>query len=168
MTPSNRLPQWLALIGALGSMSGAAAAPDFDPSGVWQVIGYTAQDPKTGATTEPFGAKPTGMAVYTAKGHVSVLVTGRERAAPAGSGAEREAARAALLDSMYAYAGTYVMAGHTATIHIESAWQPGWVGTERVRTLTLDGEILTITTPPMLSPVDGKTYISVTRFKRVE
>jgi hypothetical protein len=117
-------------------------------------------------TTSPFGEQPTGSAIYTPTGHMSILVTARERVPPQGTGAESQAARASLLDSMYAYAGTFVMKGETVTIHIESAWQPSWVGTDKVRTMRIDGDFLTITTPPMSSPVDGRTYISVTRFKR--
>ena len=54
------------------------------------------------------------------------------------------------------------------TIHIDSAWQPGWVGTDKTRTLKLDHGMLSIVTEPMISPVDGKTYISTTTFRRVE
>lgn len=169
MNDTRRLFHWIFALVALGTSGGPVFAADLNPTGAWQVIGYTAQDAQSGTITEPFGPQPTGTAIYTAKGHMSVLVTGRNRAAAtSGSDAERGAAKGQLLDSMYGYAGSYTMNGKTVTIHIESAWQPAWVGTDRVRTLTLDGDTLTITTPPMQSPVDAKTYISVTRFKRVE
>jgi Lipocalin-like domain len=156
----------LVAIVVFGGWTNAADAADLDPAGVWMVVSYTAQDQQTGVTRFPFGEQPTGSAIYTPTGHMSILVTARERVPPKGTGAESRAARARLLDSMYAYAGTFAMKGETATIHIESAWQPSWVGTDKVRTMRVDGDFLTITTSPMSSPVDGRLYISVTRFKR--
>ena len=166
MTSKSGLVGALVAIAVLGGQTSVASAVDVDPAGVWMVVSYTARDQQTGVTTSPFGEQPTGSAIYTPTGHMSILVTGRERVPPQGNGAESQAARASLLDSMYAYTGTFAMHGDTVTIHIESAWQPSWVGTAKVRTMRIDGDFLTITTPPMPSPVDGRMYISVTRFKR--
>ena len=146
----------------------ASAATDVNPTGVWKVVDYTATDPATGVVQHPFGLNPMGSAVYTAKGHMSVFVAGSHRVPSSGTGSERAEERAALLDSMYAYTGTFTVQGNTVTIHVESAWQPDWVGTDKTRVLKIDRDILTITTAPMTSPVDGKTYVSVTSFRRVE
>jgi Lipocalin-like domain len=146
----------------------ATATTDVDPTGVWKVIDYTATDPATGNVQHPFGEGPIGSAIYTAKGQMSVFVSGSHRLPSTAAGARRAQERAQLLDSMYAYTGTYTVRGTSLTLHIESAWQPDWVGTDKTRTLKIDHDILTITTPPMTSPVDGKTYISVTSFRRVE
>jgi hypothetical protein len=146
----------------------AAASTDVNPAGVWKVIDYTATDPKTGAVQHPFGESPIGVAIYTSKGAMSVLVAGSQRRPSTGAGAQRAQERASLLDSMYAYSGTYTVRGNSVTIHIETAWQPDWVGTDRTRVMNIDHDVLTVTTPPMTSPVDGKTYISVTSFRRVE
>jgi hypothetical protein len=128
--------------------------------GVWQVVDYTATDPVTHVVQHPFGEKPLGSAIYTKKGHVSVFVSGSQRKSADG--------RAQLLDSMYAYTGTYVLKGNEVTIHVESAWQPDWIGSDRTRTIKIQNNVMTVTTAPMTSPVDGKTYISITVFKRVE
>jgi hypothetical protein len=127
--------------------------------GVWQVVDYTATDPVTGEVKRPFGDNPTGSAIYTAKGHMSVFVAGSHR-----TGAQR----AEMFDGLYAYTGSYTLKGDTVTIHIESAWQPSWVGTDKSRTVKFAHDRLTIVTAPMTSPVDGKTYISTTTFRRVE
>jgi len=169
----------LALARGVGRFSAGSAA--LDPVGVWSVIDYTATDPATGAVTRPFGRQLLGSAIYTRGGHLSVLVAGSERAgepggaaarkgssAAAGSVTARAALRAQWLDSMYAYTGTYTLAGDALTVHIESAWQPSWVGTTKTRTLSLQGGVLTVSTPPMVSPADGRTYISITRFRRAE
>jgi hypothetical protein len=155
---------WFAVV----ATATATAAADISPAGVWQVVDYTATDPASGTVQHPFGTNPIGSAIYTAKGRMSVFVSGSHRAPSTGTGARRAKERAQLLDSLYAYTGTYAVKGNTVTIHVESAWQPDWVGTDKSRTIKIDNDILTITTAPMTSPVDGKTYVSVTSFRRVE
>jgi len=157
-----------AALGLISSCAAAAATHAIDPTGVWRVANYTATDPKSGAITQPFGPDPQGLAIYTAKGHMSVLVASGHRVSSTASGNRRNEERAQLLDSMYAYAGTYTVNGDIVTIHIESAWQPSWVGTDKIRTLKMDQHSLTVTTAPMVSPVDGRTYVSVTSFSRIE
>jgi len=160
-----------ALVACAGLVTGAvsaAATGDVNPSGVWQVVDYFATDPATGAVTHPFGESPIGSAIYTAKGQMSVLVAGSHRVPSTGTGAKRAQERAELFDGLYAYTGTYTVKGNSVTIHVESAWQPDWVGTDKTRTLKLDHDALSIVTAPMTSPVDGKTYISTTTFRRVE
>ena len=160
----------LGLIAFSGFVSAAIAAAtgDVNPAGVWQVVDYFATDPATGAVTHPFGTNPIGSAIYTAKGRMSVLVAGSHRVPSTGTGAKRAEERAELFDGLYAYTGTYTVKGNAVTIHVESAWQPDWVGTDKTRTLKLDHDLLSIVTAPMTSPVDGKTYISTTTFRRVE
>jgi Lipocalin-like domain len=158
------------LVACSGLVSGGipAATGDVNPTGVWQVVDYFATDPATGAVTHPFGENPIGSAIYTAKGQMSVLVAGSHRVPSTGTGARRAEERAGLFDGLYAYTGTYTVKGDAVTIHVESAWQPDWVGTEKTRTLKLNHDLLSIVTAPMTSPVDGKTYISTTTFRRVE
>ena len=147
----------------------APSPTDVSPVGVWKVVDYTATDPITGAVKHPFGESPIGSAIYTANGHMSILVAGSHRVPSATvAGPKRAQERADLLDGMYAYAGTYTVKGDQVTIHIESAWIPDWVGTDKARTLKLDHDVLSIVTAPMKSPVDGQTYISTTTFRRVE
>jgi len=165
---------WRVAVGALvacfglASVTTSAATGDVSPIGVWRVVDYFATDPTTGTVTHPFGESPIGSAIYTAKGQMSVLVAGSHRVPSTGTGAKRAEERAQLFDGLYAYTGTYTVKGNAVTIHVESAWQPDWVGTEKVRTLKLDHDVLNIVTAPMTSPVDGKTYISTTTFRRVE
>jgi lipocalin-like protein len=150
------------------AVSAASAANDVSPVGAWKVVDYTATDPSTGAVEHPFGPNPIGSVIYTAKGQMSVFVAGSHRVPSTGTGSRRAEERAALLDSMYAYTGTYTVKGNMVTIHVESAWQPDWIGTDKTRAIKVEHGILTITTAPMTSPVNGKTYISVTSFRKVE
>jgi Lipocalin-like domain len=157
-----------AVLGLVACSGLVLAATEVNPTGVWKVVDYTATDPTTGVVTHPFGVNPIGSAIYTAKGQMSVLVAGSHRVPSTGTGSKRAEERAELFDGLYAYTGSYVVKGNLVTIHVESAWQPGWVGTEKTRTLKLDHDVLSIVTESMTSPVDGKTYISTTSFRRVE
>jgi hypothetical protein len=156
------------LVAAASSAAITGAMGNVNPTGAWKVVDYFATDPATGLVTHPFGESPIGSAIYTAKGQMSVLVAGSHRVPSTGTGAQRAQERAELFDGLYAYTGTYTVKGNAVTIHVESAWQPDWVGTEKTRTLKLDHDKLSIVTAPMKSPVDGKTYISTTTFRRVE
>jgi hypothetical protein len=148
---------------------GANPSAAVNPVGVWRVVDYIATDPVTGAVKHPFGESPIGSAIYTVNGHMSILVAGSHRVPSATiAGPKRAQERADLLDGMYAYTGTYTVQGDQVSIHIESAWIPDWVGTDKTRTLKLDHDLLSIVTAPMKSPVDGQTYVSTTMFKRVE
>jgi Lipocalin-like domain len=158
----------IAALSAAFLWSLAVQAADVSPVGAWRVVSYAAKDVRTGELTHPFGEQVAGMAIYSASGQMSILVAGRDRVASTGTGAQRFEERSRLFDTMYAYTGRYSVKGDKVTIHVDAAWQPDWVGTDRVRTLTLDHDILTITTPPMQSPVDGQTYISITSFRRAD
>jgi hypothetical protein len=160
----------VALIACCGfvPLTVSAATGDVNPTGVWKVVDYFATDPATGVVTHPFGENPIGSAIYTAKGQMSVLVAGSHRLPSTATGIKRAEERAKLFDGLYAYTGTYTVKGNAVTIRVESAWQPDWVGTEKARTFKLDHDMLSIVTAPMSSPVDGKTYISTTTFRRVE
>jgi hypothetical protein len=159
----------IALAPSVATGAEAITAVDVSPVGVWKVVDYTATDPVTGAVKHPFGARPSGSAIYTAKGQMSILVAGSHRVpSTAVVDPQRARERSDLFDGMYAYTGTYTVKGDQVTIHIESAWIPDWVGTDKTRTLKLDRDTLSIVTAPMKSPVDGRTYISTTTFKRVE
>ena len=80
MTSTSGLVGSLVAIAVLVGLTTAANAADLDPAGVWMVVSYTAQDQQTGVTTFPFGEQPTGSAIYTSTGHMSILVTARARA----------------------------------------------------------------------------------------
>jgi hypothetical protein len=114
----------LALIACSGlvvSVTVAAVTGDVNPTGVWKVVDYFATDPATGAVTHPFGENPIGSAIYTAKGHMSVLVAGSHRVPSTGRGRSAQEG-AALFDGLYAYTGTCSFKCDAITIYVESAW----------------------------------------------
>jgi hypothetical protein len=93
------------------------------------------------------GQNPTGYVVFNAEGRVFLVVTGEARK-PAKTSQER----AELFTTLIAYTGTYRLEGDKWTTKVEVAWIPEWVGTEQVRSLTVNGERLQVLSPWRVNP----------------
>ena len=100
--------------------------------------------------TLPFGEGATGMLVYTEDGSMAACIAraGRARFAAESPRAAPEAARAAAFDSFFAYAGAWSLReaeGRAQVVHeVREALNPGFVGTEQVRDMALEGDRLTL------------------------
>ena len=57
-------------------------------------------------------------------------------------------ARAALWDTVLAYAGPYKTDGEKFSVNVDTSWNESWNGTQQVRTWKLEGNTLTLTTMP--------------------
>jgi len=105
---------------------------------------------------DPFyNADSTGMLVYDPSGWMSVQIVGRHRPAmeaaasrPTHDTAGDAQLKAAVLDTYYAYFGTwdYDEATSTVTHHVKSSLIPGETGVSYSQTVTLDGGRLVFTT----------------------
>jgi hypothetical protein len=112
--------------------------------GTWKLVSYTETSDK-GGVTYPYGEHPTGFLTYTPDGRVSVIITHEGRkllSAPPGL-APREETSAAFI-SLVAYAGGYSVTGDKVTHHIEAAWAQNLVNTDQVRSVSLEGDRLTL------------------------
>jgi hypothetical protein len=72
------------------------------------------------------------------------------------SGSEAEKAEAA--NTYISYAGKYDVYPDRVVHHVELCLFPNWVGTDLVRNWSLEGNRLTLTTPP--APVGDKMMVS--------
>ena len=99
----------------------------------------------------PFGKRPSGMLIYTADGHTSVIISYDNRSML--SCHDRLAAsvdeKAAAFDTSFGYAGRYTCSGNRVVHHATMASVPNWVGTDMVRVLKLADGKLTLSTPPL-------------------
>lgn len=138
--------------------------------GVWRLVTYTSVDPDSGAVIEPFGPAPKGVLHYTAGGRMSALLTAGDRKRfTAGNriNAPMEE-RAEAFATSSAYAGTYTLEGDRVTHHVEMATNPDWVGGDQLRYPKIEGNRLTITTPPLPTRPDGKLRVSTLVWERAE
>lgn len=108
--------------------------------GTWKFVSSTGVNDK-GEVVHPAGNDPTGFLTYTADGRFSVIMADTERTiTPPNSNEEKAKA----FDTFHAYAGTYAFTGDQVFHHIEAAWYQILVGTDQVRSVTLDGDRLTL------------------------
>lgn len=137
----------LALMGMLVAALPTLADDSARLHGLWRLVAYEVESQSTGRKDPVMGQHPTGHAAFTPQGRVFFVFTGEGRE-PAVTNQER----AALLDSLIAYTGTYRVEGDQWITRVDAAWNPQWVGTEQARTFRLDGERLQILTPWRVMP----------------
>ena len=121
-----------------------------DIIGTWRLLSYVREVISTGERYNQFGDAPYGYLGYTPDGRMYGIFTDRAPEMPA-NGAEAEAP-----GTVVAYAGTYQLDGDRMVHHVDIAWNPAWTGTDQVRFLDLKDGVLTITTAPYRSYVDGR------------
>ena len=161
--PTARMLSLLALICL--SSAPYLAAPEPGPAphatrqaliGAWRLVSIHILGPK-GPMPDPFyNADSSGMLVYDASGWMSVQIAGQPRPAMDAAASRptptdtAEAARlkAAVLDTYYAYFGTWEFDEATSTVthHIKSSLIPGETGKSYSQTVSLDGGELIFTT----------------------
>ncbi len=133
--------------------------------GVWRLLAYEIEIEATGQKEPVMGKNPTGYVIFTPEGRVWFVLTGEGRK-PAKTVEER----AALLDSLVAYTGTYRIEGDKWITSVEVAWNPAWVGTEQTRSFKMECDRLSVVTPWRIMPnwaEKGMTR-SIITFERVK
>jgi hypothetical protein len=106
-------------------------------------------------TTHPYGRDAVGYYLFSDSGYMSVVVMARNRqkfeSGDLMGGTTEEKARAA--ETYIAYTGTYELRDSLLVVHPEAAFFPNWIGMDQVRIMALNGDVLDLSTPPML--LDG-------------
>lgn len=114
-------------------------------------------------TTGTMGSNPQGYLFITPKYYVHSY-TAKER--KFGTSVED---KAALWDSLNFYAGTYETAGDKITVTVDVSFNQLWNGTKQTRTVSRDGNRLTLTSAPIPYPRDpSKTVVSRLTWEKVE
>jgi len=72
-----------------------------------------------------------------------------------------------LLGTMVAYAGTFSLGENVVVHHIDTSWNQAWTGTHQIRYFVLEGDVLTITTAPYRSYLDGTMGRSILVWNKV-
>lgn len=119
--------------------------------GTWQLVSASASTPNGSRNEAPFGPSPTGALTYTPEGRMILIISysGRKPL----SGADRIASpvteRAEAFSTSFAYAGRYSVAADKVIHHVEVASVQNWVNTDLVRVLKVEGDRITLQTPPL-------------------
>src|SRR5712692_6100263 len=102
--------------------------------GTWKLISATNTTEKGEVIEDAYCRNPTGLLTYTADGRMMAIITngGRKRlSADSFSALVEERAKA--FATLLAYAGRYTVTSDKVIHHIEVAWTPNLVNTDRVR-----------------------------------
>jgi len=128
--------------------------------GAWRLLRIEVIGP-AGPVIDPFyGADPIGVIIYDPSGWMSVQIAGRHRPAMDAPAARpthethRDARlKAAVLDTYYAYFGTWDYDESTSTVthHVKTSLIPGETGMSYAQTVTVDGGQLVFTTRRQLA-----------------
>lgn len=122
--------------------------------GTWKLVSAEREDVATGQKTAFLGENPSGVLHYLPDGRMMAIITRAGRKAPAGRVANATEAEA-LIRSMIAYGGTYRCEGDKVIHDCDISWNQSFTGTKQVRTMTFEGDHLTLSPPPSPDPTDG-------------
>ncbi len=137
--------------------------------GTWKLVSaeYRYAD---GRVVEYLGAHPLGALIYDTDGNMSVHLMRRDR--PAFAAGDRLAGTLdeikLAFEGYHAYFGTYTVdePARTVTHHIAGCSFPNWVGVDQKRFFDLEGDRLTLRTPPLL--MRGEQAVDYLIWERVK
>jgi molybdate transport system substrate-binding protein len=142
------------------------AQPDSDIAGTYKLIIEQRKIVETGETVPV--PNPLGYITYGKDGRMLVLIVRHPRPKPEAIDKITDQQRADLLRTMTAYGGTYKFNGTTIEHDIDIAWNEVWAGTKQVRTVTREGDRLTLTTPAFPFHTDGKISVNMLVWEKVK
>jgi hypothetical protein len=153
----------------LGIASGAVCAQQ-SPVGVWRLISWVHAPQAGGEKVEPWGPSPLGFISYTPGGRMSAVVTAPNRKASNANTQQLPVdEQARFFRSAFSYAGRYRLEADGVVVHrVEVASDPNWAGTEQRRFFKIDGNKLTITTPPVRILNEANARVHTLVWERVE
>jgi hypothetical protein len=138
------------------------AADNTEVIGSWKLTSFR-NEFQDGTEPRPmYGENPRGYIVFTPDSRMMAIVEGEGRKPP-----KSDDEQAAAFRSLIAYTGSYRFEGDRFITKVDVAWNPAWVGTEQIRTYTLSGDRLQVTSPWVMSPNLGKITRATVTWERV-
>jgi Lipocalin-like domain len=130
-------------------------------------VSYVARA-EDGSLRSPLGPNPRGSLIYTADGWMltQVCASDRARFATEDLRGVSDAERANAFSSYVAYCGSYEVSGDVVIHRVTMSLFPNWVGSEQKRYFELEGDELTLRTPPL--EVEGTLLVNELRWHREE
>jgi hypothetical protein len=130
--------------------------------GTWKLVSVVYEDQQTKERTPVLGEHPKGFQIATPEGRWLALVTADGRPVP-----KTDEDRAQALRTMIAYTGRYRVEDGKIITKVDAAWNEAWVGSEQIRFIRFDGDLLYIESPPMPHPnVNNKVVRVIVTWQR--
>jgi Lipocalin-like domain len=127
------------------------AQPD-ELVGTWELVSASSVTRGGERNETPYGVGPVGLLSYTSDGRITSLISYGERKPLSMNATPEEQAEA--FNTFLAYTGRYSVNGDKIVHHIQISSVQNYVGKDLVRTVKLNGNRLTLITPPTM--VNGK------------
>ena len=158
------MTKWLLSAALMLSAFGFTAIAQTKESlvGTWKLV--SAKDTTdTGEVKDAYGQNPTGFLTYTPDGRVMAVIAngGRKPLSVPDKASAPVEERAEAFSTFAAYAGSYSFTGDRVIHHFEVASTQNLVNTDGVRFVKLEGDRLTMRTPPFLT---GSVHVAYREF----
>lgn len=134
--------------------------------GTWKMLSWKREVVATGETSDAMGADPIGYLSYDRDGRVSAVVVKRDRPKLKGL-VPTDDEKAALFDTMLAYAGTYTLEDGRIIHHLDASWNPAWGMSDLIRPFFVEGDKLVIYGAPAIDPRTGEEVTYHLEFRRL-
>jgi len=134
--------------------------------GTWRLVSFHGKLPD-GTVVYPWGKEVAGYLNYTNAGRMTVVFqkAGRSRSGSGDLWQRTVQEKAEAYDTCIAYSGTYDAQGNQIIHHVEVCTFENYVGTDLVRVVELEGNRVTLTTPP--TPFGNAAAVAVLVWERV-
>jgi hypothetical protein len=128
--------------------------------GTWKLVSVVSRTTSGGETVNAMGENPIGFLTYTSDGRMTATLAfgGRRKLSVADPAGIPDAERAEAFATFLAYAGGYTVGVDRITHHVEVSWLENWVGTDQTRFARLEGNLLTLSSPP--TPMGGTQVVA--------
>jgi hypothetical protein len=168
MTITRLFPKLVSSV-CLAVCASTTIAADGSVVGTWALQTWTSTDAESGAVVNVFGEHPTGHLIYTAGGHMAVMLTADGRSKLSGDRFNSPVEeRAKAFSTHAAYSGTYTLTSDGIMHQVQASSFQNWVGTEQFRYVEVVGDTMTVKTPALKAPPDGKLKVTTLVFKRLD
>ena len=136
--------------------------------GTWNLVSYRIINEDGVKTAEPFGPNPRGLLIYTENGLMSGHLMSDSRSQcrndlPHKASSEE---KALAFDTYLGYCGTYELQEGRVIHHVTTSFFPNWIGTDLIRVMQLDENLLTLTAPPVTNK--GRTRTVQITWRRLD
>jgi hypothetical protein len=108
--------------------------------GTWKLVRAIAKDGGGASLPEPYGGEGIGRVVFTADGRMQSVVCDGRKELPAGVARDYSS-----------YAGNYSFDGSRLVTRVDAASDPNRVGSNQVRGVRFEGELMVLSPPPRQS-----------------
>lgn len=130
--------------------------------GTWRLVGAVSTTASGERNENPYRENPSGLLTYSPTGRVIALISfGGRKPLSIRAGAEEKAEG---FDTFLAYAGRYSVNGDKVIHHVEISSIQNYVSRDLIRTVSFDGDTMTLTTPP--TSISGKVQTLALAWQR--